>query len=168
MSCLHKYFTDKQVLRVGYCKQLQRWNGIKELPVRRLSSADQLCFFLWLRANLFYPIPCSENHSQTKNNLQFQILKKDCKNTMHNAKHGVRVNFVNNRKLVYLNIRIECNTVWQIEQCKCYFMWKMSRFCVKYKVYLYISLNTYVLHDPPNSLSLIWSYEKYLVIYTDH
>ena len=95
INILHK----KKIFQFFGCKQLQRWNSIRELSGKWLNNTVQLCFFLWLRTNFLYPIPSSDNHSQIKNILQFQIFKNDFKSTLYNAKHGVCVNPISHRKL---------------------------------------------------------------------
>ena len=58
-----------------------KWRQRNVWQMAEKCSSDMI--FFSLRPGILYPIPSSDNHSQTKNVLQFQILKeKECNYTL--------------------------------------------------------------------------------------
>jgi hypothetical protein len=105
----------RKKFRVVSCKQLQRWNVIKELTHKWLKSAVRSRSFLWLPTSLLYPIPSSDYHSQTKNVLQVQYGKIFARVHCKMKKWG-SLNPESHRMLLHLNIKIEGWRVWQLAQ----------------------------------------------------
>jgi len=72
---------------------LMTWHSQTYWQVAELCST--LPFLFLTSRPPYFSVPCNKNHHQTKNILQFHVLKKDGKSTMYNVqctmynkKHG--------------------------------------------------------------------------------
>jgi hypothetical protein len=128
LSGLHTLLQKRINVGIFCCKQLQRWNGFKEMSGKWLKIAVSHVPFSDFAPAFFILLRLAINALRLRVFYNFKYLKIGCKGKLYNTKLWVFVNCVSHRKLMYLTTRNEFRPVWQIEQYKCHFANKIVSF----------------------------------------